>query len=310
MIDDVDLRIVRLDPAETRVQVRARVRSSPASDSQFTGQIVGPTCAYSTTLPTSFSLRFKPMALEDDRSAIIEWLADSTIVDPCFWEPQHPFVYAVNVRLLVNGELRDERRRIAGLCRLFSHHRRLRLNSAGWTPIGARAPAEPLGQIDAWREAGCMLWLTSVTPELATRATHIGLALAHQFAPEPTTWAADVSRLARYPSIVAWVLPDTSMNNADVDRVRELDAWRWIAKLTAAVPSDGDSLGSDRTASKSASVDGWVVTGEAPPAAHSKRPVLWLSQSLAGSRILSEYTARRAEFLADGSLNRYAGVIL
>src|SRR5262249_35700857 len=75
------------------------------------GRLMGPTCAYSTTIEVAYPVR-KPRVSEDDPRKLIGRVV---IPEPSWWDPESPFLYTAVVELWLDGTKADEARFSCGL---------------------------------------------------------------------------------------------------------------------------------------------------------------------------------------------------
>ena len=81
-----DITIVEASDMEARLVVRAR-----AEGDALRGHVTGPFCDRAQTLPATLPLR----AIEHGD----QLLAEAVVPDPCFWTPELPFQYRVQIEI-------------------------------------------------------------------------------------------------------------------------------------------------------------------------------------------------------------------
>jgi hypothetical protein len=102
--------------AEARIYARWNVDNrelQEAARPKISGQLIGPSCEFSQTLPAKHQFR------EIDRSENLQsaTLAEAIVPDPCFWTPDLPFLYRAQIQVHGGSEV-AETDRIIGIRRL------------------------------------------------------------------------------------------------------------------------------------------------------------------------------------------------
>ena len=153
---------------EERIAGRAQIRITAPSASAINGTIRGPFCRYATTLPSTFPVR--------DGKCVI--------VDPCYWTPNLPFQYVVEV------DVADEQGGLKpvkldwGIRWCLPHRSDLRLNGKRFV---FRAITMPEADVDlpALRELHCGLIVQEPSVEFVTAASEQGVMLFDRAAVSP-----------------------------------------------------------------------------------------------------------------------------
>jgi hypothetical protein len=126
-IRDVTIRPIRLTPTEAELAVEVK-DAQPNPAAVLRGRLMGPTCAYSTTVEVAYPIR--RLQLGDGGAAKL--LGRVVIPEPSWWDPESPFLYVGVVELW-----EDERK--VGDVRV-----RCGLRSAKQTPSGVWWNGRPL----------------------------------------------------------------------------------------------------------------------------------------------------------------------
>jgi hypothetical protein len=109
-IDEVTIKPVRLTPTEADLAVE--VTFSPAgSPCELHGRLMGPTCAYSTTVEVAYPIRRSRVSEDNPRKLI----GRVVIPEPSWWDPESPFLYITVVDLWQDGQKVDDARFSCGL---------------------------------------------------------------------------------------------------------------------------------------------------------------------------------------------------
>jgi hypothetical protein len=109
-IDDVTIKPVRLTPTEAELAVEVTYSPAPPA-CELHGRLMGPTCAYSSTVEVAYPIR-KCHARGDDPRKLIGRIV---IPEPSWWDPESPFLYTAVVELWADGGKVDATRFSCGL---------------------------------------------------------------------------------------------------------------------------------------------------------------------------------------------------
>jgi hypothetical protein len=105
-IVDLNVRTHRLSPTEAEVWV-AVTADSQTDASELRGRLVGPKCAFSSTIEVAYPLQPFPRKPAD----LPQLCGRVVIPEPSLWEPDCPFEYDLAVELWENGQRCDVRSR-------------------------------------------------------------------------------------------------------------------------------------------------------------------------------------------------------
>jgi hypothetical protein len=170
----------RLDPAESEVRIAVYPeRLTPTTEVR--GRLTGPRSAYASTVEIAY--RVQEVARAADHI-----LARVVIPEPCFWEPQSPFLYEGPLELWQDGQRCDQTPVSHGLRSVRFTAQDLRLNGRPVVLRGTTRKPASEEEARALRAAGydLVFLLDSRTdyPEVWARADRFGLfVLARPFAP-------------------------------------------------------------------------------------------------------------------------------
>jgi hypothetical protein len=109
MLSRVELFFGEATDTQCRIYARAP-RDTSVDDLRLMGTISGPQSMYAQTLPATFSF--------SDRGPGPTLLAEVILPDPCFWTPETPQLYQVNIELHRAGDVVVSERRMFGIRRL------------------------------------------------------------------------------------------------------------------------------------------------------------------------------------------------
>lgn len=208
-LDHLELFYGELSPQRAWIYARLpREVAGPAAT--LRGQVRGPCSRYAQTLPLTVPLV--------DAGPGPTLLAQALLPDPCYWLPETPLVYEVNVTLLRAGQPAASVQRFLALRPLGVAGDRLKLAGKTWVPRGVWRTSSQADAPQAWRQTQSMLVLDDVprTPpaELALwleEALWCGVPVAVHL--EAAAWPARLAWLARHPAVGLAVLPPTVEGN-------------------------------------------------------------------------------------------------
>ena len=102
------------DPAQARIYAQVELPESllaNQADLQLSGRLIGPDCEFAHTLPARI-----PIVHRDASHARL--LAEAIVPDPCFWNPELPFLYRAEIQLHRGNSLLASWQRTLGIRRL------------------------------------------------------------------------------------------------------------------------------------------------------------------------------------------------
>jgi hypothetical protein len=193
MLESLQVFFGDTNPALARVY--ARLAAVPAgSNVKLSGTVSGPVCEYSHTL--SATTRFL------ERGSAPALLAEAVVADPCFWSPELPMLYRVQVEVRENRELLAATDRWLGIRPLAASGRRLLDCGRNLVLRGSIRPqAASVASLAEWHAAEAAIWLDDPTDELLAEASRLGVWLVVTVTP------ATLARIARWPAVAVCILP-------------------------------------------------------------------------------------------------------
>lgn len=205
----LDFIITRLDPAEAEIVF--------PGDPAPTGRVMGPRCAYASTVEVAYPLSPRP----GGGARVI-------IPEPSFWDPQTPLCYEA-----VLGDVR----RTIGLRSVRLHAAGLRVNRRPFRIDGV--PRTDLADAAALRASGIDTLLCPVTPATAhvwADADRLGFFVLGTLARDPVALAL-ARELKHHASCLGWLLEDADLLEPQslqtVPGHEPLLGWRTTAPSTA-----------------------------------------------------------------------------
>ncbi len=179
---------------EARVYAQCEVENR--SGLTLGGTIRGPHCRYAQTLPATVAFR--------DLGPGPSLLAEAVVPDPCFWTPELPFTYAVEVQLRQGGAVIAQAERLLGVRPLATAGRNLVLQSRRWVVRGVGREQHDRAALAEWRDAGAAMLVADPDDKLCREASLAGVLLVAQLTGNEL--AAELNRLSRWPAVGIAVL--------------------------------------------------------------------------------------------------------
>ena len=206
------------DDMRAEVFVRAALPAATRLTLQIEGELIGPECRRSITLPAGASLT-------DLGAREAGLLAKAVLTEPAFWTPELPNLYRLTVRLVADGHsVADATRRI-GLRRSGVRGRSLWLEGRRWVPRGVACDPQSC-DLEAIRSAGLAAVVADPPEPLLVAADEAGVAIIavaeteHGRPLDADGLVEQIAAWAMHPSVVIAVLPQ-SFNEAQVAAVAE-----------------------------------------------------------------------------------------
>jgi hypothetical protein len=185
------------DSSDALARVYATLpRAGLPDDARLEGELVGPYCRHSQTLPAR--IRFL------DRGPGATLLAEATVPDPCFWTPDLPFMYSAELRGIQGNETIAAIKRPFGICRLGVHGKSLYLDAKRFVLRGARIEPTAIDDVFTAKQSASALFVADPSDQFLQEASEEGILLAVDLpASQP---AAELTRLGRWPAVAVVVL--------------------------------------------------------------------------------------------------------
>lgn len=196
LLAELDFFTAQINPKQARLLVRISGVTS-ATGWQLTGEVYGPFCARSETLPARFTLR--------DAGPGESLLAMTCVVDPVFWTPELPATYRVRVQLTHPDSPPREVTHTFGLRWLqvhgdafFQQNRRI-IVRGGWVSPGMNIDS-------SWSQVAVVA--TSPTADALAATTNNGVVvLLATNERDPAKLNRELRSAAQYPAVTMAILP-------------------------------------------------------------------------------------------------------
>lgn len=201
------------DDMRAEVFVRVARPEAISESARLSGELAGPECRRSITLPAV-------AALADLGPGEAGPLAKAVLTEPGFWTPELPNLYRLTARLVADGRTVAETTRRIGLRRSGVRGRSLWLEGRRWVPRGVVCKSHSC-DVKAVHEAGVAAVVDDPPEDFLAAADEAGLAIiAVAEADDGRSLAAEqiVERLgwwAMHPAVVITLLPQ-AVAEADV----------------------------------------------------------------------------------------------
>jgi hypothetical protein len=203
---------------------------------RIAGQITGPYCVHSETLPAVIAFH--------DQGDGAGLLATARIPDPCAWTARLPATYKVDIELTHAGKCKQKS------SHLFTFRgNEIRQNSFYQTDLNGnyrrwvlRCVQHPLDDAledggDQFREEGLICIVINPTTEQCSLATHHGVAiLAIVQQPDTETTISAVQQLEMWGCVTAGVLVgDVEIKDIDLNNV-QIPIGSWVSDVSKPLP--------------------------------------------------------------------------
>lgn len=226
-LDQLEIFFGDANNAEARIYARLPCNAAP-SGSKLAGRVVGPQCAYASTLSASIGINPKRPQMEAanvasgaaPRAPGPDLLAEAIVPDPCFWSPELPFLYRVEVELREGADLLASTAHPLGIRPLGARGRKLLLEGKPWVVRGVEQSAVPPAELNHWRAVDTAMVVEAPSDELCAEASRLGAWLLARIDGDAVQLAAELRRLARWPCVAMIVveagaeLPEAAVRRA------------------------------------------------------------------------------------------------
>lgn len=200
-------------PALARVYVRVEDGDNgreAVEQLRVTGTVRGPESSIARTLAARMPLR--DLGIERPPGRRSARLAEALVPDPCFWLPQRPYWYDVQVDVRRGETLLAEETWELGIRHMGVRARDLLVEGRRWVMRGvATESADPQVVDTAAERAAGLLFRTAPPDTLLEQASRLGVPLAVAVETDAADRVAGrLHGLARWPAVTMAVLPGAS----------------------------------------------------------------------------------------------------
>ena len=170
--------------------VYARLSGVPADGSwRLSGSLTGPVCRYAETLPARSQLV--------DRGPGASLLAAAAVPEPCFWSPEMPHLYDVEIELRHGDDMVATAKRLFGFRNLGAAGSKLIYDAKRWVLRAVIADEVATGDLGEWRDSNTAMLVANPSDALCEEASRVGVLL---MAEVQRADRAALQRLARWPA--------------------------------------------------------------------------------------------------------------
>jgi hypothetical protein len=220
-LDGAEIFFGQATPAEARLYVRVTMPETPG-DVTLSGNLSGPFCRYAQTLPLTVPLHAKsrPRAASrhPDEGERPQALSEVVIPDPCFWTPELPFHYRVQLELRRETEIIDTAQRVIGVRRLGVRGRHLFFEGKRWVLRGIRVESTDWRDLTAWRNASAAMMVPSPSDQLCEELSETGILVVAELQGTAADIATELARLSRWPAVGLAILRSTETFGIEIRR--------------------------------------------------------------------------------------------
>jgi hypothetical protein len=179
------------NPAEARVY--AQLSGTELADLTVDGTVRGPESLVARTLPATARFRTLPPGAT--------LLAEAVIPDPCFWTPDAPFLYAVDLTVRRGHEAIESHHQLLGIRRLATSGKKLLFDARRWVLRGVVRDEIREAELAEWNAAGAAMIATNPDEALCEAASRQGVLNVAKIAAPPAAIATELRRLAKWPAV-------------------------------------------------------------------------------------------------------------
>jgi hypothetical protein len=199
-------------PAECRVYAEVDVDDAKKVSDTFsiTGRITGPFCPYAQTLSATHEFV--------DRGPGRTLLAEARVPEACFWTPEFPYLYEVEIKLSRAGEVIATTRKLFGMRWFAAEGRGLLCERQPWLLGAARVETLDADDVDAFHDSNVAVMAPAPDDALCAAASRVGVLLVAEVAACGEQLLLELRRLAQWPAVVMVVLKSDAEVSPDARR--------------------------------------------------------------------------------------------
>lgn len=196
LLDHLDIFLGASSPTVARVYARVSGLAD-AAGLRLSGQLYGPRCSLSKTLPAR--IPFRDLGAAEAGGSM---LAEAILPDPCFWSTDLPAVYRATIELRRGNSVIARAERDYGMQAIGTHGRDLWCCGKRWVLRAVhRSSVEPQAALDEWRDAFAAMVVSHPNDELCAAASAAGLFLVARLDNPAHDPATELRRLARWSAV-------------------------------------------------------------------------------------------------------------
>ena len=220
------------DTSDNRSSVYAVLDDPTRGESLLRGTLTGPHVSDTRTIPATY-----PFITDASGSLPV---ALCLVPDPCFWTPDVPSLYDVQLSLRQgNGNEVTVRRRL-GIRRLGVSGRDLWFEGRRWVLRGVRSASHDSASLNACRQVQAVLWQSNPSDALCAEASRMGVLILADLTDMEIQSQAELRRLGRWPAVGVAICDDRTAIDERVARAAAPNlvlAWRLRDDRASVPPS-------------------------------------------------------------------------
>lgn len=205
MLDELDVFFGDATAHSARLYARSP-RPADGDAWSLEGFVRGPFSSHGQTLPAN-----SPLV---DGGLGPTLLGEAVVPDPCFWTPENPTLYEIQLRVLHEGREVAADSRTLGIRRLGVHGGDFVFDSKRWVLRGidrnrvAHEPPDPIGdrQLHAWWDLAATVVTTDPDDALCAAASREGVVVLARLDTAGEMWRDELRRLAHWAAVGLVVL--------------------------------------------------------------------------------------------------------
>jgi hypothetical protein len=200
MLDELDVFFGDATVHSARLYARSP-RPADGGAWSLEGNVRGPFSSHGQTLPAN-----SPLV---DGGAGPTLLGEAVIPDPCFWTPENPTLYEIELRVLHEGREVAADSRTLGIRRLGVRGSDFVFDAKRWVLRGidrrqvAHEPPDPIGdrQLHAWWDLAAAVVTTDPDDALCAAASREGVVILARLDTAGEMWRDELRRLAHWAAV-------------------------------------------------------------------------------------------------------------
>jgi hypothetical protein len=165
---------------------------------RLSGQIIGPTCRYSSTLQTKIPFQHRGLTPCGNRTAL---LAEALVTDPCYWSTELPFLYRAVGQITGTDAGPTPFEQTFGIRSLGTLRNRFTFNGKTWVPRCVSRDKVVGATLSEWRDAATMMFVENPDDALCREASEIGVLLMTNLDADKANATESLVRVSRYPAV-------------------------------------------------------------------------------------------------------------
>jgi hypothetical protein len=180
----------------TEHESRLTVKSDAATkDVTYSGSLTGPYCAHARTLAAEH-------AVSTIQDAASQSVGEITVVDPCYWTPQLPFLYTLDLEMRSARGNAQTMQRSIGLRRWQASGPNVRLERERFVLRGAMAPTADAAMLSRARDCEVAILVRAPDDDFCREASRVGVALVAEMRSAGPSLERELLRVSQHPAVL------------------------------------------------------------------------------------------------------------